>query len=99
MLPADLPIARGPSTGLKILGAPIGNLEFCPGVLEKTVAKVSQAQDLLTEMDDPQVELPFTTGLSGKRKNDIPVDSVGLGDIRGCDEYKELFESEQWLAL
>jgi hypothetical protein len=28
-----------------------------------------------------------------------PVDSVGLGDRRGCDECKELLESEQWLAL
>jgi hypothetical protein len=27
------------------------------------------------------------------------VDSVGLGDRRGCDECKELLESEQWLAL
>jgi hypothetical protein len=30
---------------------------------------------------------------------DLIVDSVGLGDIRGCDECKELLESEQWLAL
>jgi hypothetical protein len=29
----------------------------------------------------------------------ILVDSVGLGDRRGCDECKELLESEQWLAL
>jgi hypothetical protein len=29
----------------------------------------------------------------------MAVDSVGLGDIRGCDECKELLESEQWLAL
>jgi hypothetical protein len=29
----------------------------------------------------------------------IFVDSVGLGDRRGCDECKELLESEQWLAL
>jgi hypothetical protein len=27
------------------------------------------------------------------------VNSVGLGDRRGCDECKELLESEQWLAL
>jgi hypothetical protein len=27
------------------------------------------------------------------------VDSVGLGDRRGCDECKELLESEQWFAL
>jgi hypothetical protein len=27
------------------------------------------------------------------------VDSVGLGDRRGCDECKELLESEQWLTL
>jgi hypothetical protein len=27
------------------------------------------------------------------------VDSVGLGDRRGCDECKELLEREQWLAL
>jgi hypothetical protein len=27
------------------------------------------------------------------------VDSVGLGDRRGCEERKELLESEQWLAL
>jgi hypothetical protein len=27
------------------------------------------------------------------------VDSVGLGDRRGCDECKELLEIEQWLAL
>jgi DDE superfamily endonuclease len=27
------------------------------------------------------------------------VDSVGLGDRRGCDKCKELLESEQWLAL
>jgi hypothetical protein len=25
----------------------------------------------------------------------VPVDSVGLGDRRGCDECKELLESEQ----
>jgi hypothetical protein len=29
----------------------------------------------------------------------VSVDSVGLGDRRGCDECKELLESEQWLAL
>jgi Aspartyl protease len=28
----------------------------------------------------------------------VDVDSVGLGDRRGCDECKELLESEQWLA-
>jgi hypothetical protein len=27
------------------------------------------------------------------------VDSVGLGDRRGCNEGEELLESEQWLAL
>jgi hypothetical protein len=27
------------------------------------------------------------------------VDSVGLGDRRGCDKCKELLESEQWLPL
>jgi hypothetical protein len=27
------------------------------------------------------------------------VNSVGLGDRRGCDECKELLENEQWLAL
>jgi hypothetical protein len=27
------------------------------------------------------------------------VDSVGLGDRRGCDECKELLEREQCLAL
>jgi hypothetical protein len=27
------------------------------------------------------------------------VNSVGLGDRRGCDECKELLDSEQWLAL
>jgi hypothetical protein len=27
------------------------------------------------------------------------VNSVGLGDRRGCDEGEELLESEQWLAL
>jgi hypothetical protein len=27
------------------------------------------------------------------------VDSVGLGDRRGCDECEELLETEQWLAL
>jgi hypothetical protein len=37
LLPADLPLERGPSSGLKLLGAPIGNLEFCSGVLERTV--------------------------------------------------------------
>jgi hypothetical protein len=29
----------------------------------------------------------------------VGVDSVGLGDRRGCDECKELLEREQWLAL
>jgi hypothetical protein len=29
----------------------------------------------------------------------IAVDSVGLGDRRGCDECKELLESEQWFDL
>jgi hypothetical protein len=29
----------------------------------------------------------------------VIVDSVGSGDRRGCDECKELLESEQWLAL
>jgi hypothetical protein len=29
----------------------------------------------------------------------VLVDSVGLGDRRGCDECKALLESEQWLAL
>jgi hypothetical protein len=29
----------------------------------------------------------------------VVVDSVGLGDRRGCDECKELLEREQWLAL
>jgi hypothetical protein len=56
MLPADLPFECGPSSGLKLLGAPIGNLEFCSEVLEKTVAKVSQAHNLLTEID-PQFQL------------------------------------------
>jgi hypothetical protein len=50
MLRADLPLERGPSSGLKLLGAPIGNLEFCSGVLEKTVDKVSQAHNLLKWM-------------------------------------------------
>jgi hypothetical protein len=29
----------------------------------------------------------------------LRVDSVGLGDRRGCNEGKELLEREQWLAL
>jgi hypothetical protein len=29
----------------------------------------------------------------------VLVDSIGLGDRRGCDECKELLESEQWLAI
>jgi hypothetical protein len=68
LLPADLPFERGPSSGLKLLGAPIGNLEFCSGVLERTVAKVSQAHDLLTEMDDPQVELLLLRACLGSGK-------------------------------
>jgi hypothetical protein len=37
--------------------------------------------------------------LASDRRHFDTVDSVGLGDIRGCDECKELLESEQWLAL
>jgi hypothetical protein len=55
LLPADLPFERGALSGLKLLGAPIGNLEFFSGVLERTVANVSQAHDLLTERDDPKL--------------------------------------------
>jgi hypothetical protein len=66
MLPADLPFERGPSSGL--LGAPICNLEFCSGALEKTVAKVNQAHSLLTEMDDPQVELLLLRACLGSGK-------------------------------
>jgi hypothetical protein len=68
MLPADLPFERGPSCGLKLLGALIGILEFCSGMLEKTVAKVSKAQNLLAEMDDPQVELLLLRACLGSRK-------------------------------
>jgi hypothetical protein len=68
MLPADLLFERGPSSGLKLLGAPIDNLEFCSGVLEKTVAKVSQAHNLLTEMVDPQVELLLLRACLGSGK-------------------------------
>jgi hypothetical protein len=55
VVPADLPFGRGPSSGLKLLGAPIGNLELCSGVSERTVSKVSQAHHLLTERDDPKL--------------------------------------------
>jgi hypothetical protein len=68
LLPADLFFERGPSFGLKLLGAPIGNLEFCSGVLERTVAKVSQAHNLLTEMDDPQGELLLLRACLGSGK-------------------------------
>jgi hypothetical protein len=54
--------------GLKLLGAPIGILEFCSGVLQKTVAKVSQAHNLLPEMDDPQVELLLLRAYLGSEK-------------------------------
>jgi hypothetical protein len=36
---------------------------------------------------------------AGMKDKFLAVDSVGLGDRRGCDECKELLESEQWLAL
>jgi hypothetical protein len=68
LLPADLPFERGPSSGLKLLGVPIGNLEFCSGVLERIVAKVSQAHDLQTEIDDPQVELLLLRACLGSGK-------------------------------
>jgi hypothetical protein len=44
------------------------NLELCSGVLERTVAKVSQAHNLLTEMDDPQVELLVLRACLGSGK-------------------------------
>jgi hypothetical protein len=68
MLPADFPFERGPSSGLKLLGARISNLEFCSGVLERTVAKVSQAHDLLNEMNDLQVELHLLRARLGSGK-------------------------------
>jgi hypothetical protein len=66
--PVDLPFERGPSSGLILLGAPIGNLEFCSGVLEKTVAKVSRAHNLVTEVDDPQAELHILQASLGSEK-------------------------------
>jgi hypothetical protein len=66
MLPAELPCERGPSTGLKILGASIGNLEL--GELDKTVAKISQALNLLNEMDNPQDEFVLLRACLGSGK-------------------------------
>jgi hypothetical protein len=68
MLPAELPFEPVPSTGIKLLGAAIGNLEFCAGLLEKTVSKDSQAHDLLTEMGHLQVELLLPRACLGSGK-------------------------------
>jgi hypothetical protein len=57
LLPVDIPFARGPSTCLRLLGAPIGSPAHSAGALEAVVEVSKQAHLLLTEMDDPQVEL------------------------------------------
>jgi Reverse transcriptase (RNA-dependent DNA polymerase) len=68
LLPVDIPFARGPTTGVRLLGAPIGSPSHCAGDLE-TVVKVSkQAHLLLTEMDDPQVELLMIRACLGSAK-------------------------------
>jgi hypothetical protein len=57
LLPVDIPFARGPTTGKLLLGAPIGSPSHCAGALEAVVKVSMQTHLLLTEMDDPQVEL------------------------------------------
>jgi hypothetical protein len=57
LLQVDIPFTRGPTTGVRLLGAPIGSTSHCAGALEAVVKVSKQAHLLLTEMDDPQVEL------------------------------------------
>jgi hypothetical protein len=68
MLPVDIPFARGPTTGVRLLGALISSPSHSSGALEAVVKVSKQAHPLLTEMDDPQVELLLLRAFLGSAK-------------------------------
>jgi hypothetical protein len=57
---------------------------------------VTSANSDIRKIKDGYSHRSIARDLSSRSRG---VDSVGLGDRRGCDECKELLESEQWLAL
>jgi hypothetical protein len=68
LLPVDIPFACGPTTGVRLLGAPIGSPSHSAGALDAVVKVPKQAHLLLTEMDDPQVELLLLRAYLGSEK-------------------------------
>jgi hypothetical protein len=68
LLPVDIPFARGPTTGVRLLGAPIGSLSHSAGALKAVVEVYKQAHLLLNGMDDPQVELLLLRACLGSAK-------------------------------
>jgi hypothetical protein len=61
----NIPFARGPTTGLRLLRTPVGSPSHGSGALE-AVVEVNNL--LLTEMDDPQVEILLLRACLGSAK-------------------------------
>jgi hypothetical protein len=68
LLPVDIPFAGGPTIGVRLLGDPIGSPSDSAGALEAVVEVTKQAHLLLTEMNDPQVELLMLRACLGSAK-------------------------------